>query len=114
MSSLGMRALQPSLLLFVFIGLFCPVLWGQTGYFEQSEVLREAYLLTLDLRLEEAQIKCESSRTQDPDNLLVEHISSYVDFLKAFISLDHTILLHKLKYCVIERTALSLFKSYLN
>ena len=86
MSSLGMRSTLPSLLLFVILGVFFSMLSGQKSYFEQSEVLREAYLLTLDLRLDEAQQMCERSRKTEPDNLLVEHISSYTDFIRAFLS----------------------------
>ena len=41
-------------------------------------------------------------------------INVYLDLSKAFDTLDHNILLHKLKYYGIERTALCLFESYLN
>ena len=40
-------------------------------------------------------------------------INVYLDLPKAFDTLDHNILLHKLKYYGIEGTALRLFESYL-
>ena len=39
-------------------------------------------------------------------------INVYLDLSKAFDTLDHNILLHKLKYYGIEGTALRLFESY--
>ena len=42
------------------------------------------------------------------------HINVYLDVSKAFDTLDHNILRHKLKYYGIEGTALRLFESYLN
>ena len=41
-------------------------------------------------------------------------INVYLGLSKAFDTLDHNILLHKLKYYGIEGTALLLFESYLN
>ena len=41
-------------------------------------------------------------------------INVYLDLTKAFDTLDHNILLHKLKYYGIEGPALRLFESYLN
>ena len=41
-------------------------------------------------------------------------INVYLDLSKAFDTLDHNILLHKLKYYGIEGTALRLFESYVN
>ena len=41
-------------------------------------------------------------------------INVYLDLSKAFDTLDHNILLHKLKYYGIEGTAFRLFECYLN
>ena len=41
-------------------------------------------------------------------------INVYLDLSKAFDTLDHNILVHKLKYYGIEGTSLRLFESYLN
>ena len=42
-----------------------------------------------------------------------EPISIFIDMSKAFDTIDHNILLNKLKYYVLEGAILQLFKSYL-
>lgn len=55
---------------------------------EETDLLRKAYDNILKLQLDSAKYFTELSRTNDPDNLLVELIESYNDFLRGFINED--------------------------
>lgn len=55
---------------------------------QETPLLHSAYQLIFRLQLDSARGLLDISRAQDPDNLLVELVDSYIDFLKAFINED--------------------------
>lgn len=73
--------------LFMFWVMCCHLAQGQY-YYEESPDLHAAYELILDLRLDSARQVLQSVREEEPQNLLVEVIDSYVDFLRSFLDED--------------------------
>jgi hypothetical protein len=55
---------------------------------EETDLLRRAYRNILELHLDSAQYYTQKSRSLDPDNILVELLESYDDFLRGFINED--------------------------
>ena len=55
---------------------------------EETEILHRAYDNILELQLDSALYFTQLSRTIDPENILVELIESYNDFLRGFINED--------------------------
>ncbi len=58
--------------------------------YEETPVLRDAYELILLLKLDSARRLLSDYRTEDPNNLLVETVDSYIDFLRSFINEDRS------------------------
>ena len=57
-------------------------------YYQESHDLHTAYDLILELRLDSARAVLQSVRVEEPQNLLVEVIDSYIDFLRSFLDED--------------------------
>jgi len=55
---------------------------------EETDILHKAYENVLELQLDSALYYTQLSRVEDPDNVLVELIESYSDFLRGFINED--------------------------
>jgi len=55
---------------------------------EETDILKKAYENVLELQLDSAYYYTQRSRAEDPENLLVELIESYNDFLRGFINED--------------------------
>lgn len=53
-----------------------------------TENLKVAYTLITQLKLDSAQIKINSIKSDEPNNMLVYHIENYIDFFRIFISED--------------------------
>ncbi len=71
----------------LWIGLILSAAPAQAqGYFKITPDLEEAYELSINLRLEEAQIKIDEIKKSDPENALVYHIENYIDFFKVFVT----------------------------
>ncbi len=71
----------------LWIGLMLSVssIYAQ-GYFKITPELEEVYELAVNLRLEEAQLKIDEIKKDEPDNALVYHIENYIDFFTVFVT----------------------------
>jgi tetratricopeptide (TPR) repeat protein len=56
------------------------------AYFEESQGIKEAYHLIIDLKLDEARIAVNELKTTEPDNLLRILLENYIDFFTVFIN----------------------------
>ncbi|MEO6758777.1 MAG: tetratricopeptide repeat protein, partial [Saprospiraceae bacterium] len=54
-------------------------------YFDFSPAVHDAYRQATSLRLGESQAALELLKTSEPDNLMVEYVANYVDFLTVFV-----------------------------
>lgn len=76
-----------SLMLFF---LYLPGSASAEGYFLMTGELEMAYDEIIHLRFEKGQEVLDDIRRREPDNLLVNHIENYIDFLKVFIGEDRS------------------------
>lgn len=79
------RALLPTLLL-LFSFVPSPLL--RAGHYRYDEAATRIYTQLLQLRLDAATTALARFRKDQPDNLVAEHLRSYLDFLSVYVSED--------------------------
>ena len=86
------NSILQSKLLFVILFQFIVLHNGHsTSYFLFNDKVENAYTAVLNLRLTEAQGLTRQLRSSDPDNLAIDFIEDYSDFLKVYLSEDRNI-----------------------
>ncbi|HLX66939.1 MAG TPA: hypothetical protein VKR41_08075, partial [Puia sp.] len=69
-------------------GLFIPVAGFGQKHFDFNPACREAYRAIIQLRLDEGSRMLAAERKHDPDNLIPEFLSNYIDFFRLFFNED--------------------------
>ncbi len=72
----------------IFAGLFIPVAGYGQKHFDFNPGCREAYRAIVQLRLDEGSQMLAAERKRDPDNLIPEFLSNYIDFFQLFFNED--------------------------
>jgi len=73
---------------YILFLLLCTFSLSGQYHLEYTSVLEEAYHSIIHLEFEEAKLKIEKSKRNDPNNLAYIHLENYIDFFKLFIYED--------------------------
>ncbi|MEM1326878.1 MAG: hypothetical protein AAGI23_13035 [Bacteroidota bacterium] len=62
--------------------------WASATYIEYTPEARQAYDAIMELRFDEAETYVQTIKSQQTNNLVVDHLENYLDFLKVYIAED--------------------------
>ena len=66
----------------------CPSFANTSYYFQYSPLAKNAYQDVLTFRFKDAQRKLNQLKLENPNNLIVHHIESYIDLFKVYIGAE--------------------------
>jgi predicted negative regulator of RcsB-dependent stress response len=74
--------------LVVWMVLHCSLSWATTTYIEYTPEARVAYDHIMELRFDAAEVQINAIKGKQANNLVVDHLENYLDFLKVYIAED--------------------------